>query len=90
MPRDAAVTVPNSSALPSAIQRADLERFAARAGDDQHAEKADDQRDPARRADRLLQNTSEASVANSGAEKLIAVALASGIMLNAISSRSAR
>ena len=34
-----------------------------------------------------FRNTSEASAANSGAEKLIAVALASGIMLNAISSR---
>src|SRR5256885_2212229 len=34
-----------------------------------------------------FRNTSEASAANSGAEKLIAVALASGIMLKAISSR---
>ena len=33
-----------------------------------------------------FKKTSEASAANSGAEKLIAVALASGIMLNAISS----
>ena len=34
-----------------------------------------------------FRNTSEASAANSGAEKLIAVALASGIMLYAISRR---
>ncbi len=68
-------------------QRADLERVGARIGDDQHAEESDHQRDPARRpTGSLSRNTSEASVANSGAEKLIAIALASGIMLNAISS----
>ena len=65
-------------------QRADLVRPRSRCGDDEHAAKAHQQRQPARQTV-SLSSSAEASVANSGEEKLMAVAPASGIRLNAIS-----
>ena len=90
MPRTPAVTVPNSSALPSAysapIWNVSLPGLVTISTPKKPTTSAAHRAGPTG----SFRNTTEASAANSGAEKLIAVALASGIMLNAISSRRLR
>ena len=87
MPRTPAVTVPNRMALPSAnrapIWNASLPGLVTIKTPRKPTTRAMARAGPTA----SFRKIAEASVANSGEEKLIAVALASGIMLKAISSR---
>ena len=84
MPRTAAVTLPIEHRIAQREHGADAETVGAGGGDQQHAGKADGERCAARAADLSLSQSAANSVANSGAEKLIAMAPASGIRLSAM------
>ncbi len=85
MPRTPAVTVPKRIALRQREQRTGLKRVGTRLRHQQDTEESDAKRRPACWPHRFPEQMIDASVANSGAEKLIAVALANGIMLKAMS-----
>ena len=65
-------------------QRADLERLGAGIGDDEDAEKAHDQREPARQSRHPPSASRRDQRGEQRRQKLIATALASGIRLNAM------
>src|SRR5581483_5727761 len=86
MPRTPAVTVPNRMALASANSAPTWNVSAPGFVTINTPTKPTNSANQRAAPTGSLRKISEASVANSGAEKLIAVALASGIMLNAIRS----
>ncbi len=87
MPRTPAVTVPNRMALPSA-NRAPIWKVSLPGLVTIKTPRKPTTRTMARcRPIASFRKIAEASVANSGEEKLMAVALASGIRLKAISSK---